>query len=332
MILEAAAPQWWSATATWRLLRCPASAAPTLAPVKPPGHTADNSGTLAHLALQIWIEAGDWSHPDANMRLQERFDEVAKAHGANLEHMPRAVVTRARLKSRGKGLAALVAGAADVRSELLLRDEEHHLFGVLDIAAPGPGGFIIDLKTGHEPFAELSPAIEHQMTFYAHLLQATYGMLPKRVIAFSLQRGPREIKVSSSAVAAFLTKVRAAQLSQDTVARPQIDICRFCPKRMTCQPHWDAVSAWEDIDAIEGEISSVEQANSGRVALLIGNQWVTGLPKSALPHCAEPGQFARAVRLRRRGGSTHSEWTASVTTRIHIMRTQSVRQSNYRST
>ncbi|MHA0111954.1 hypothetical protein ACXYUI_33555, partial [Klebsiella pneumoniae] len=73
-----------------------------------------------------------------------------------------------------------------IRSELLLSDDRDHLFGILDIAAPGSGGFIIDLKTGRDASAESSPTLKHQMTFYAHLFRSAYGVLPEQVIVFSL--------------------------------------------------------------------------------------------------------------------------------------------------
>lgn len=329
MIPGATASQWWSATATWRLLRCPASATPAHAPAKPPEQAADNAGTVAHLALQAWAETGEWSHPDPGTRLQERFNEVATAHGANPARMPHAVVTRARLKSRGKELTAILAGAGvAIRSELLLSDDGHHLFGILDIAATGPGGFIIDLKTGRDASAESSPAIEHQMTFYAHLFQSAYGVLPEHVIVFSLQRGPVEIEVTPSAIAVLLDQVRAAQLTERTVARPDADTCRFCAKRMTCQPHWDALPAWEHADALEGEIRNIERSSSGTVALLIGGQWLTGISASSLPDGAAPGQFARAVRVRRHNDSMPGQWTADRSSHIQVVPAPSCRPAS----
>lgn len=63
---------------------------------------ADNAGTLAHLALQVWAETGEWSQQDPGTRLQERFDEIAATHGVDLARTPQAIVTRARLRSRAK--------------------------------------------------------------------------------------------------------------------------------------------------------------------------------------------------------------------------------------
>lgn len=319
MIPDTVAPQWWSATATWRLLRCPASATPARAPVRPPGRAADNAGSVAHLALQAWAESGEWSLPDPGSRLQERFDEVASAHEADPARMPQGVLTRARLKTRAKELAAILSGAsADVRSELLLSDESNHLFGIVDIAGGGADGFIIDLKTGRDASAEPSPAIEHQMTFYAHLFQASYGMFPEHLIVFSLLRGPTEIQVAPSAVAALLDRIRTTQLTDHTVARPEADTCRFCVKRMTCQPHWDAVSGWEHPDAVEGTIGKIERSSSSTAALLIGDLWITGVPEAMLPVGTVPGKYVRVVHVRRRKNGEPGEWTADSTTQIRI--------------
>lgn len=116
-------------------------------------------------------------------------------------------------------------------------------------------------------------------------------MLPQHVIVFSLQRGPAEIEVPPSAIAALLDQIRTAQNAECTIARLHADTCRFCPKRMTCDPHWDAAPTWERSDAIEGTILDIEHSSSGAVALLIGSRWLTGIPASKLPDSAMPGQF-----------------------------------------
>jgi hypothetical protein len=233
--------------------------------------------------------------------------------------MPQVVITRARLKFRGSELAEILAAAGSgVRSELLLEDNEHHLFGIFDIAAPGTGGLIIDLKSGRDASAEASPAIEHQMTLYAHLFQSAYGVLPEHVIVFSLQRGPAEIEVTSTSITALLAGIHNAQTLDSTTARPQADTCLFCARRMSCEPQWDAIGSWDRPDALEGTVGKIEYSSSGATALLIDGQWLTDIPVKALPTGAAPDQFARAIRDRRRDGSMPREWTTTSTTRIDI--------------
>ncbi|WP_271986573.1 PD-(D/E)XK nuclease family protein [Pseudoclavibacter terrae] len=320
MIPDAVAQQWWSATATWRLLHCPASATPAHAPTRPHAQTPDNVGSVAHLALQTWVERGEWSHPECATRLQERFDEVATEHKIDPVRMHQGAATRARLKTRASQLAAILSStSSDIRSEVLLRDESNRLFGILDIAGTGSDGFIIDFKTGRDASPDSSTAIEHQMTFYAHLFQASYGTLPKRVIVFSLRQGPTEIQVTPSMVAVLLDQIRAANLTELTVARPGAHTCRFCPKRMTCQPHWDAVPGWERPDAIEGVLENIERSSSRTTTALIGGRWLTGIPESALPSATVPGKSLRAVRVRCRNDSDPAEWTAGNTTHIQVI-------------
>lgn len=235
--------------------------------------------------------------------------------------MPQAIITRARLKSRGKELAAILGRASErtgLLSELMLVDDQEHLFGIVDLVAPGPGGLIVDLKTGRDASVLSSPAIEHQMRFYAHLFQATYGSLPQSAIVFSLQSGPVEIGVTPSATAELLSDIRTARLLAGITARPDAATCRFCPKRMICQPHWEALSTWDHADAIEGRIVSIEHSTSGTVALLVGSDWLTGIPAGLLPEGATPGQFVRAVRIRRRRDSPLGDWCATSSTRLHI--------------
>lgn len=102
MIPEAPEQRWWSATATCRLLRCLAFAAPASAPSRPIGQTADNPGAMAHLALQRGIEAEELSLAHPGKRLQDRFDEVAKAYESEPASMPQGIVTRARLQTEDR--------------------------------------------------------------------------------------------------------------------------------------------------------------------------------------------------------------------------------------
>lgn len=276
---------------------------------------------MAHLALQAWAQAGEWSCPDPGGRLQHRFDEVAAVNGAEPARMPHAIVTRARLKARGKELAEILGRASHrwgILSELMLVDKDEYLFGIVDLVAPGSGGLIIDLKTGRDASVPSSPAIAHQMRFYAHLFQATYGSPPQSAIVFSLQSGPVEIRVTTSEVTELLGGIRAARLIAGNIPRPDPVVCRFCPKRMICEPHWEVVSTWDRADAIEGEIVSIEQSTSGSVALRLESAWLTGIPSSTLPEGAAPGQFVRAVRIRRRDGAP-ADWCATSSTRLAIV-------------
>lgn len=313
------APRWWSATATWRLIQCRASASPVPEPIVPPKAAADNAGSLAHLALQAWAEAGEWEQHDPGASLQERFDDAVASAGITLGALPNAVITRARLKARGSDLASLLAEAdGRIRCEQLLRDEAAHLFGILDICVAGRNGLIVDLKTGHNASAVPSPLTLHQMTFYAHLFVATYGVLPARTVVFSLQRGPIDIPVVARDVSTLLSNVQKARQELNQPAVPAPEVCRFCTKRLRCEPHWNALRDWADADAIEGVVSKIERSTSGTVALLMAGKWLTGLAAKELPADLRPGVFARAVRIRRHRDTTSEEWAATRVTSVQF--------------
>lgn len=312
--------QWWSATGTWRLLRCPASAVSVRTPSKPPESAPTNAGTAAHRALQAWVESGEWAEPDAGSLLQSRFRDMVAARDEGSPLMRDAALTGARLGTRGKELAAILASVmGTVRSEVLLTDDDNHLFGILDIAAVGEKGLIIDLKTGRDAAADAAGAIEHQMTFYAHLYEASFGALPAHVIIFSLRRGAMKFQAAAADAANLLARVRAAQLQDTTAAVPHADTCKFCTKRMACEPQWDAVRTWDSPDAIEGTIARVERSSAGSVALLIDGRWLTGVPASVLPRDVAVGQTARAVRVRRRSTTPPEEWSATAWTAISTL-------------
>lgn len=314
---EMSQAQWWSATSTWRMLKCPASATPAAAPSKPPATPPGNAGAITHLALQEWVQSAQWDGEDPGRRLQEIFDSVLSAHRINVAEMPRATMTRARLKTRGIELAGILTSASAVLSEQLFVDETRNLFGIIDLVIPPPNGTIVDLKTGHLAAPEAAAAVKHQMTFYAHLYAEAYGQAPGRIITFSLRSGTNELSIDPSSVATLLDEIQAARTSSPDLAVPNEVVCRYCVRRMGCEPHWQDIQTWKTPDALEGALQRIEHASSGLTALLIGGQWLSGISASSLPNTMKTGAFVRAIRARQRQGGAHQEWIATTDTRIY---------------
>lgn len=288
-------------------------------PIQPIVHSVDNAGTLAHLAVQAWIDNEGWLNPDPSRNLLQTFDEVTESFNLNLRRLPHAAATRSRLKYRSAQLVEILKSSGpSIRSELLLRDEAHHLFGILDIAGIAGDGHIIDLKTGRESARSLSNSAEYQLMFYAILFQSNYDRLPKRATIFNLWTGPIEIPVTPTSVEVFRSRILALQNSTATDARPAAGVCHFCPKRIECQPHWDAISTGESSDAIEGHINAVQHSDTGMTALQINGEWLVGVSSNMLPNGASPGQFVRVVRIRRQVGRSSTEWRTTRSTAIGI--------------
>jgi hypothetical protein len=282
-------------------MTCPASLG---APHDTPPSLTPNAGTIAHQAIQRWIETGDWANPiGRHERLAAHFDAAAHDARADIAALRDGRMTRARLTARADQLAAelteLTSDGASITCEGPLSDPQRRLRGIPDIAVHGPRSAVIDFKTGRDATVPLTERIRLQLLIYAHLYRCTHGRLPEMVEAFSLIHGPLRVSADSTSVEAILNAITMARAQDPELARPAAGVCTFCIRRFVCEPHWNAVPTWDAPDAIEGRIIQIEHAKTGVVALLIGTQlgshWITHIPRDRLPAQAKPGSFVRII-------------------------------------
>ncbi|WCD93282.1 PD-(D/E)XK nuclease family protein [Microbacterium sp. nov. GSS16] len=312
--------QWLSATSAGQLLRCPASAAyaSTAKPIPP--SQPQNAGTLAHLAMSAWLESGAWVDDEHGQGLQHAWDREAGRWKVDAKRLPDSVMTRARLRSRGPELAAVLKNAgATAHSEVFLQDRVSMLYGQLDVVVDNPrGGAVVDLKTGKDANSQ---GIRTQLLIYAALFKRESGHLPNSLIAFSLQHGPVQIEFSQREVDDVLAHVEVAR-TQRGLAVPDSKGCKYCRRRLTCEPHWNAARAWVDADCIEGSISKVEAAAGGLTAVRLsttsGEQWVTGLTRLR-PQDLITGPKLRVTEVAGRRSGAGREWRASRSTRASVL-------------
>lgn len=268
--------------------------------------------------MQQWVEKNEWRLDDAGARLQGRFDEAVSDAGLGSNAVPNATVTRARLKSRANELVDLLDSAGGtVSCEQLLTDDARHLFGYVDILGTGGSGLVIDLKTGRDAGPRISAATAHQLIFYAHLFEESYGHLPKQVVVFSLQHGSVKVEVTRQQVDELLLGIEQTLASSASVAIPDPEICRFCARRMSCEPQWKALDDWPSPDAVRGTVEKLEISSAGYVALRLSGEWVTGLSVDAVPAIAA-GDHAKIVRLISRPHTIPREWLATRSTSIRV--------------
>jgi PD-(D/E)XK nuclease superfamily len=298
---------WLSPTSTWRLLRCPASALPNQNPRSLGAIHKSNAGTLAHTALKTWIESGDWLNRATSSALTHHFDAALATAGETVSGLPNARMTRARLNLREESLRKALGGSrppdkAHIHCEQELRDDEQRLRGVPDVAIFGPSDTaVIDLKTGHDAAAEMPEQVKLQLLLYAHLFRVTYGEGPQRLEVFSLAHGRIPVEATRAAIATAIERVETAR-SLPPLPQPREEVCRFCPRRLDCEAHWDALLGWERPDAIRGRVARVTPAESGVTAVLLdtddGHAWVTQIPGGSLSvhSVGERIGFARVSR------------------------------------
>lgn len=315
--------QWLSATSAGRLLRCPASAAFTGAPLVPDVSAPTNVGSLAHLAMGSWLVSGDWLDDSPGATLQSAWDSEAARWGLDPKRLEDSVLTRSRLRRRGAELASLLSGSGThALSEVVLRDDARRLYGQLDIVVDDAGGAVADLKTSEDRTDDISTDVRTQLLLYAHLYSQQYGHLPASLVVFSLRHGAVSLEYSAHDVEALLAQVDQARSAVPRLAVPNETGCRYCKRRLRCEPHWEAAAAWSDPDCVEGRIVKVEKSRAGLTAVRLetshGDQWVTGL---TVANCdaLSVGQSLRVAQITDRGNGVGRDWRANRFTRTLVV-------------
>ena len=291
-----------------------------------PAQTAPkNAGSLAHMAMSVWVESGEWLSDSPGPSLQSAWDEEAVRWSVDSKRLSDSVMTRSRLKRRGAELASLLgASGSGALSEVVLMDDRRRLYGQLDVIVDGAdGGAVVDLKTGDDGTSEISEAVRTQLLIYAHLFGEKFGHLPGVLVAFSLRHGAVQLDYSQSDVDALLALIENARIIQPRLAMPGPTGCRFCRRRLTCEPHWEAAAMWNDRDSVEGRIVKVETAQSGLTAIRLetsrGAEWVTGLTAAGVDS-AIPGSFVRVTEVTGRGADgDERDWRATRSTRTLVV-------------
>lgn len=305
---------WLSPTSAARLLACPATLTglPVSATGLAGGKQEPNAGTLAHRAVQAWIESGVWRQDEDGSALAQSYSEIARQAGVSLALLLDGRLTGARLRGRAGQLRELLRSAgpsASVICETELRDEPRRLLGYPDILITSARHTaVIDIKTGQDAASRqvLSEHIAFQLLFYAHLVRNWLGKLPDQLEVFSLCAGRLAVDPAAAAVESVLARLDAARnrwAAGDQEARPDRMTCRYCRLRLTCQPHWDALRDWEEPDAVEGTVERTSTSATGVGSVLLrdggGEHWLTHLSPDTLDAVLlRNGSHIRAVRIR----------------------------------
>ncbi|MGC4154860.1 MAG: PD-(D/E)XK nuclease family protein [Propionicimonas sp.] len=325
---EAGQARWYSPTRLWSLLNCPASAGQ--APVDT-AWTASidpetNAGTLAHNALEIWMKSGSFRSSDPRAAFAEVVDSLLPGDAG--KPPPRWPITRARLIARASLLVELIGSrtADQILSEVELRDQALRLRGRPDLVLLGEKAILLDLKTQTLKRGEPPEWVDFQLNLYAHLVNVNHGVRLDSAKVFSLNRGLIPVPISQSTIRAALCAARAASESSLDDARPAPDVCRFCTRRLGCQPHWDIAPSWSPTDCVEGTVDRVEVAANGLAAIRIAQKqsstWVSGIP-AALVTVVTRGDHIRLVRVWQDATALGSEspawrWGGSSAVQTHV--------------
>lgn len=270
--------------------------------------------------MSAWLESSAWLDDEHGQELQQAWDREGGRWKVDARRLPNSVMTRARLRSRGPELAAVLKRAGiTARSEVFLCDDVSMVYGQLDVVVDDPGGgAVVDLKTGNETTSE---GVRIQLLIYAALFKQETGYYPATLVAFSLVRGPVPIEFSQAEVDDVFARVEAARVQRE-LAVPDPAGCKYCRRRLICEPHWSAATTWVESDCIEGRISKVEAAAGGltavRVSTAAGEQWVTGLAPPRR-HGLTMGHTIRVTEVVGRGVGAERELRCNRSTRASVL-------------
>ena len=273
--------------------------------------------------MGAWLERGGWLEDDAGAALQSAWNSEAARWRVDPRGLEDSVLTRSRLRRRGAELASLLrASGRHALSEVLLRDDARRLYGQLDIVVNDSGGAVVDLKTGDVGTTGISKDVRSQLLLYAHLYRHQYGHLPASLVVFSLRYGALPVEFTPHDIEALLSQIDEARGAVALLAVPDETGCRYCRRRLRCEPHWEAAAAWDDPDCVEGRIVKVETSRAGLTAVRIetwrGEQWVTGLTV-ANDAALSVGQSLRVTEIAGRDDGDERDWRATRFTRMLVV-------------
>ncbi|MGY1709126.1 PD-(D/E)XK nuclease family protein [Geodermatophilus sp. SYSU D00758] len=326
---------WLSPAASNRLLDCPYSVTYLPADGRPVPQQSVGSdvGTMAHVALQRWIGTGFWRSPAGDSELARLFVSVAEERGVDYANVPDGRMTAARLRHRAPGLREFMCqfgGQPSAECEVTLYDDDRRLWGTVDVLLSSPRGpVVVDLKSGGDgAITPLPTSIAVQLWLYAALVERCRGGQLQWLGIYSLRRGMREVELPREGLATLLHELdsnRAAWSLGNRPAMPTREHCRYCRRRVDCQPHWDALSMWSAPDGVEGRLLAVQKATNGRTAVRLATAadeaWVTDL-RTPITGSAV-GQGLRLVRVQPRRGPDGepdlTRWRAGEESEIHVM-------------
>ncbi|GAT08461.1 PD-(D/E)XK nuclease family protein [Mycolicibacterium novocastrense] len=310
---------WLSPTSAAKLLACPAAVSRLPFGTRPvPNESVpNNAGSLAHLAVQRWVETGGWRRAASYPSLAETYRQEAEDGGVTLELLDDGRTTESRLRVQEPLLAEAIDSYVGVNgtasAEKLMYDDDNLLWGKVDLLLEGDNGAtVIDLKSGADAAdGSLPEAILTQLMVYAMLVFANRRSWPATLAIFSLRTGLRTIAVTELELHTLLTRLQSTRDAWASGHRPAIPStrgCRYCARRFECTAHWNIVDEWEDPDAIEGILEGVEYAANGKSSLVLrsnrGKAWISGVPSGTASGLLI-GTMTRAVRLRRSRRKLH---------------------------
>jgi len=283
-----------------------------------------NIGTIAHKAIEEWVDSGAWKAGNAGDLLARLFEGKAPTDPTSIGHVRR---LSALLAFRAQALVTVLAESSKKPgTEVSLQDDSRRVRGQLDLVTyTEQQVHVVDVKTGAGLGAAnaLPLSVECQMAIYAFLAAGEWHA-EVQLSVFSTESGfralPMELVEATSRVDQLISERTVASASKPD-AHASADVCTWCHFRDDCDAHWSAVDAGFITDAVSGWVIHVSDSDAGIGSVVFesssGTQVLSGVSRS-LAESVAVGQFVMFFRVRRDPRGNSDLWHATRKTGMKV--------------
>jgi hypothetical protein len=188
-------------------------------------------------------------------------------------------------------------------SEGWLRSQDGKVRGRPDLVEHSDGAVeVVDLKSGAQYLDDdsiMRPDHRQQLLFYAFLWHEVHGEWPSLGSIQNVAGGKTSFQIDPTecidVVAAGLENLEelntalASRDSQENLASPSTDTCRYCPYRPGCRPFWDAINPeWDtfkkdvlgtvELSGQEDSVLNIDNIQAGNLEQGISQVRLIGMP------------------------------------------------------
>ena len=279
-----------SPTTLNQLIACPAKVYLDSSSVRPRTSSPNRAallGTVVHRTLELLVTGGQLFEDELSETVDRSWATALREAGLEDERkaarLPGYFLKKARVLNAAKRLVVLLAGVAELSTEIGLESPDRIVRGRVDLAAALPDGLtIVDYKSGiqrdRSDGTALMDEYATQLRIYCWLWAASRGPdWPTHAYLLPLDGPPIEVDVrrglcEQTVEEALRTLGRFNDsLPESLPPTPSPSACRFCRHLLECSSlASEASQAWSDrLLLVIAEVVSAEASQGGGYSLLL---------------------------------------------------------------
>ncbi|WP_350224179.1 PD-(D/E)XK nuclease family protein [Pseudarthrobacter sp. fls2-241-R2A-127] len=285
------------------------------APVpRPASSFGTDIGSMAHRALERWTRQGIWVEDEDGSLLRRGYELEGLRSGIKVNEEPGGRLLGMRVRNLGRSLRERLSAVAPnkIFPEEAVRDSASGIRGVIDLLIiEEETAHVYDYKTGRNAVtaAKLaSDSVRTQMTAYGLVVSRLYPDRQLHLAVVSPSQGIVEVPFDEEYGRQIVDRVQEfallSEAGRDQLAKPDSSYCYYCPRRLRCEPQWQAAltAGWADV--VAGEVVDKRVSDNKRLSYAVntgqGLSWVLDAsPERTEGLEGSSNSYLRGVRLNR---------------------------------